>query len=58
MQPPSKTTTTCCSANLAAAHGARTLELNLDPSHGSRFFEESRTGLASELVPAWVDALL
>ena len=43
---------------LAAAHGARTLELNLEPSHGNRWFDESRTGPASELVPAWVNAVL
>ena len=38
--------------------GARTLEMNLEPSMGSIFFEESRTGPASALVPAWVDELL
>lgn len=38
--------------------GARTLELNLDPSEGSFFFHESRMGPASELVPEWVDELL
>ena len=38
--------------------GAKTLEMNLDPSLGSFMFEESRTGNASELVPAWVDELL
>ena len=43
---------------LAAAHGARTLELNLEPSHGVSFFDESRTGPATALVPAWVDPLL
>ena len=42
----------------AAAYGARTLELNLVPSQGSRFFVEARHGPASELVPAWVDELL
>lgn len=39
----------------AAYHGARTLELNLDPSEGSIFFDESRMGRAGELVPAWVE---
>jgi NAD-dependent deacetylase len=34
--------------------GARTLEMNLEPSLASVFFHESRTGPASELVPAWV----
>jgi NAD-dependent deacetylase len=38
--------------------GARTLELNLDPSQGSIFFHETRIGRAGELVPAWVDELL
>ena len=38
--------------------GARTLEMNLEPSLGSIFFDESRTGPASELVPQWVDELL
>lgn len=39
-------------------HGAETLELNLEPSAGSHLFDESRTGPASVLVPAWVDAML
>jgi NAD-dependent deacetylase len=38
--------------------GARTLEINLEPSAGSFFFEESRLGPAGELVPLWVDELL
>jgi NAD-dependent deacetylase len=38
--------------------GARTLEINLDPSQGSIFFHETRLGRAGELVPAWVDELL
>ncbi|HEY0013594.1 MAG TPA: NAD-dependent deacylase [Allosphingosinicella sp.] len=38
--------------------GARTLEMNLEPSLGSFLFEESRTGPASALVPAWVDEML
>jgi NAD-dependent deacetylase len=38
--------------------GARTLEINLDPSMGSFLFEESRTGRAGDLVPAWVDEVL
>ncbi|WP_390548287.1 NAD-dependent deacylase [Qipengyuania sp. MTN3-11] len=42
----------------AAAHGARTLELNLDPSEGSRWFDEHRHGPAGALVPAWVDEVL
>jgi NAD-dependent deacetylase len=38
--------------------GARTLEMNLDPSLGSYLFHESRTGKAGELVPAWVEEML
>jgi NAD-dependent deacetylase len=38
--------------------GAQTLEMNLEPSLGSFHFHESRTGRASELVPAWVDEIL
>ena len=38
--------------------GARTLEINLDPSQGSIFFHETRIGRAGELVPAWVDEVL
>ena len=38
--------------------GARTLEMNLEPSQGSVFFHESRIGKAGELVPAWVEEML
>jgi NAD-dependent deacetylase len=38
--------------------GARTLEINLEPSLGSYMFDESRVGRAGELVPQWVDDLL
>jgi len=38
--------------------GARTLELNLEQSQGSGWFDETRLGPASELVPAWVDEML
>ncbi len=38
--------------------GASTLEINLEPSQGSFFFESSRFGRAGELVPAWVDEML
>ena len=38
--------------------GAKTLEMNLEPSLGSMLFDESRTGLAGQLVPAWVDEML
>lgn len=42
----------------ARYHGADTLEINLDPSEGSRWFAESRRGPAGVLVPEWVDTLL
>jgi len=42
----------------ARAYGAQTLELNLEPSAGSRLFDETRLGAASALVPAWVDEML
>jgi NAD-dependent deacetylase len=38
--------------------GARTLEMNLDPSLGSTFFDESRIGPAGKLLPEWVDQIL
>ena len=42
----------------AREKGIRTLELNLEPSHGTSWFEESRHGPATEVVPAWVDEML
>jgi NAD-dependent deacetylase len=38
--------------------GAKTLEMNLEPSMGSIYFDESRTGPAGKLVPEWVDEVL
>ena len=38
--------------------GAKTLEINLEPSLGSYLFDQSRTGPAGELVPVWVGNLL
>ena len=38
--------------------GARTLELNLERSQGSHYFDESRLGSASAVVPKWVDEML
>ncbi len=43
---------------LARAAGAWTLELNLEPSDGSPFFDQQRYGPASVLVPAWVAEVL
>ena len=42
----------------AKSAGARTLELNLERSQGSHWFDETRLGPASELVPAWVEEVL
>lgn len=38
--------------------GAATLELNLEPSQGTLWFDEARHGPATQVVPAWVDELL
>ena len=43
---------------LATAAGARTLELNLEPSAGTGWFDEARHGPAATLVPAWVAEVL
>jgi len=37
---------------------AHTIELNLEPSCGVIKFREARRGMASELVPTWVDEVL
>jgi len=42
----------------AAAAGAHTVELNLEPSATVSDFAETRFGKASQIVPAWVDDLL
>jgi NAD-dependent deacetylase len=38
--------------------GAKALEMNLEPSLGSVYFDETRIGKAGELVPAWVAEVL
>ena len=38
--------------------GAHCIEMNLEPSQGSIFFDESRMGRARDLVPAWVEEVL
>lgn len=38
--------------------GIATLELNLEPSQGTHWFDEARHGPASGLVPAWVEEML
>ena len=43
---------------LAAAFGARTVELNLERSDAAIAFDQSRIGRATEIVPAWVDEIL
>ncbi|MET4897782.1 NAD-dependent deacylase [Sphingomonadaceae bacterium jetA1] len=43
---------------MASAYGAATLELNLDRSEGSGWFDESRLGPAGILVPDWVEGIL
>ncbi|WP_067681732.1 NAD-dependent deacylase [Tsuneonella dongtanensis] len=42
----------------ARSLGAKTLELNLERSQGSGWFDETRLGPASNLVPGWVDEVL
>ncbi len=42
----------------AKYRGARTLEINLEPSQGSIFFDQRHYGLASDQVPAWVEEML
>ncbi|MCJ2183074.1 NAD-dependent deacylase [Novosphingobium sp. 1949] len=42
----------------AAELGIATLELNLEPSQGTQWFDGARHGPASEVVPAWVEELL
>ena len=42
----------------AREQGAKTLELNLEPSQGSHWFEDARYGPATEVVTEWVEELL
>jgi NAD-dependent deacetylase len=42
----------------ARYRGAETLEINLEPSQGSIFFDERRFGPAGTEVPLWVEELL
>jgi NAD-dependent deacetylase len=42
----------------AKSGGARALELNLERSQGSHWFDDSRLGPASVVVPQWVDEVL
>ncbi|WP_415404145.1 NAD-dependent deacylase [Tateyamaria sp. SN3-11] len=43
---------------MAAHVGAKTVEMNLDPSETVALFEETRPGKASETVPEWVASIL
>lgn len=43
---------------VARTAGAHTVELNLEPSNNGSRFQEKRYGLASEVVPAYLDSLL
>ncbi|HXV73634.1 MAG TPA: Sir2 family NAD+-dependent deacetylase [Sphingomonadales bacterium] len=45
-------------AEVRALGKAHTVELNLEPSQGSRFFAERHYGRASEIVPAFVEKVL
>jgi NAD-dependent deacetylase len=42
----------------AKADGIRTLELNLEPSKGSDWFDEARYGPATKVVTEWVEEML
>jgi NAD-dependent deacetylase len=42
----------------ARGQGVKTLELNLEASQGTQWFDEARHGPATELVPDWVDEML
>ncbi|WP_170446847.1 NAD-dependent deacylase [Ruegeria arenilitoris] len=42
----------------AIAAGARTVELNLEPSVGASSFDQTLLGPATQIVPRWVDDLL
>ena len=43
---------------IADAAGADTLELNLEPSDAQSAFADARYGLATDIVPAWVDEMI
>ena len=42
----------------ARVAGAHTIELNLEPSSGGNLFAEAHYGLATEVVPKWVEEML
>ncbi|MEM6899824.1 MAG: NAD-dependent deacylase [Pseudomonadota bacterium] len=44
--------------DMARTIGARTVELNLEPSENAYVFDETHYGVASEILPRWVDNFL
>ncbi|MEM8636605.1 MAG: NAD-dependent deacylase [Pseudomonadota bacterium] len=44
--------------DMARTIGARTVELNLEPSENAYMFDETHYGVASEILPRWVDNFL
>jgi NAD-dependent deacetylase len=42
----------------ARAQGARTIEINLEPSEAAGVFDERQLGPASQTVPVWVSKVL
>lgn len=42
----------------AARAGARTIELNLEPSEGAQFFDEAIHGKAGTIVPEFIDGII
>ena len=43
---------------MANSYGSHTVEINLEPSEGATLFKESKYGVATLLVPSFVDALI
>lgn len=43
---------------MASAYGAKTLELNLERSQGSDYFDETRLGPATQIVPEWAASIM
>lgn len=43
---------------MAVTYGARTLELNLERTESSEYFDSARQGPATRLVPDWVEEML
>lgn len=43
---------------LAHAYGAKTIEINLNKTEGTKLFDEGIYGAATKAVPSWVEAVL